>query len=113
MVVGLKFRLKGLAETFLEKIICPSCGIEGNEEEHFSTELTRVTFEGIVVVVQCKCCQEIFVPNQQRLGVLNIPELRRAVHKDSNDSGEPLYSGIEAVRLNVERMNALRRGDLH
>lgn len=111
--MGLKFRLKGLAETFLEHITCPSCGMDGNDEEKFSTELTRVTMEGIVVVVQCRMCTEIFVPTMQRLGVLNIKELKKAVTKDSYESGEPLLGGIEAVRLNVERLNAMRRGDVH
>jgi phosphate/sulfate permease len=30
--MGLKFRLKGLAETFIDKLKCPGCGNNGGEE---------------------------------------------------------------------------------
>ena len=111
--MALKFRLKGLAETFVEHITCPCCRAVGNDDEQFSTEYTRVTYDGIVVVVQCRQCGEIFVPDTQRLGIINVTELRQAVQKDSQDTGEPLFAGIEAVRLNAEKLNALRKGDLH
>ena len=109
----LKFRLKGLAETFIDEITCPGCGINGNDDQHFSTELTKVTLEGICVVVQCKKCGEIFVPGTQRLGVLNPEGLKLAVEKDSKDTGEPLLPNLRTVRLSAERMNAQRKGDLH
>ena len=109
----LKFRLRGMAETFIDVIDCPSCGETGTDETQFHTEHTRVTFDGIVVVVQCRGCGEIFVPILQRLGVINPPALRRAVVQDSQETGEPVFPDVRAVKLNAERLNALRRGDLH
>lgn len=111
--MALKFRLKGLAETFIDKISCPGCGVAGNDDSHFGTDHTRVTFDGIIVVVQCKACGEIFVPSEQRLGVISPSDLRAAVHKDSVDTGEPILENVAAVRLAVERINANRKGDLH
>lgn len=111
--MGLKFRLKGLAETFIDHIVCPCCGSSGNDDQHFATELTRVTYDGIIVVVQCKSCAEIFVPDTQRLGVLNPSELKLAVEKDSRETGEPLTPSLRAVRLNAERLNAVRKGEMH
>jgi hypothetical protein len=111
--MALKFRLKGLAETFVESITCPGCGTQGSDDQFFSTELTKVTYDGIVVVAQCKCCQQIFVPDGQRLGVLDARALRGAVAKDSVDSGEPILPGVQDVRLNAERINAERRGEVH
>jgi ribosomal protein S27E len=111
--MALKFRLRGLAETFIDEIQCSGCGFVGNDDEHFSTEFTKVTYDGIVVVVQCKVCGEIFVPAQQRLGVLNPEMLREAVVRDHEETGEPLVADLQAVRLAAEKLNALRRGDLH
>lgn len=111
--MALKFRLKGLAETFIDSIACPCCGVSSSDDENFSTELTRVTLEGIIVVVQCRSCSEIFVPQAQRFGILNPEKLREAVTKDSIESGEPLLNSISAVRLSVEKLNAERKGDLH
>lgn len=111
--MALKFRLRGLAETFLDTIVCPCCGAQGNDDQHFTTELTKVTFDGIIVVVQCRVCSEIFVPKSQRLGVLNPEKLKEAVHKDSVDTGEPLMPNLSAVRLSVEKMNAQRKGGVH
>lgn len=111
--MALKFRLKGLAETFIETISCPACGIQGRDDELFSTELTKVTFDGIIVVVQCKSCGEIFVPDTQRFGILNPLELRRAVEKDIQETGEPGLIDLRAVRLNAEKLNAQRRGGVH
>lgn len=111
--MALKFRLKGLAETFVDHITCPNCAAVGSDDENFSTELTKVTYDGIIVVVQCRHCNEIFVPITQRLGVLNPVELGKAVDKDHEETGEPLLAGIEAVRLNAEKLNALRKGEVH
>lgn len=111
--MALKFRLKGLAETFVEQISCPGCGVCGNDDQHFATELTKVTYEGIVVIVECRACGEIFVPNTQRLGIINPDALRSAVEKDADDSGEALHPTLSAVRLTAERLNAARKGDLH
>jgi len=111
--MALKFRLKGLAETFIDEIMCPCCGVVGIDDHYFTTELTKVTFDGIIVVVQCRSCGEIFVPETQRLGVLNPQELRYAVEKDSVDTGEPVVPNFRSVRLNVEKLNAERKGDLH
>ncbi len=111
--MALKFRLRGLAETFLDTICCPKCSAEGNDDEHFSTELSRVTLDGIVVVVQCKQCTEIFVPGTQRVGVINPDKLRDAVQKDAFETGEPLLQNLNAVKLSVEKLNAQRKGDIH
>ena len=111
--MALKFRLKGLAETFIDEIACPGCGFRANDDEHFSTEMTKVTYEGIVVVVQCRSCAEIFVPASQRFGVLNPNELRVAVENDSQDTGEPIHVDLKAVILTAERLNAQRRGGVH
>ena len=111
--MALKFRLKGLAETFIDDIECPCCGIVAGDDENFSTELTRVTYEGIIVVLQCRHCNEIFVPEKQRLGIINVQALKEAVKKDSQDTGEPLYTDVSAVVLNAEKLNAIRRGAVH
>jgi hypothetical protein len=111
--MALKFRVRGLAETFLDSIACPCCGIVCTDDHYFSTELTKVTFEGIVVVVQCKVCCEIFVPSKQRLGVLDYSALCVAVEKDSIDSCSAVLPTLHAVKLNAERLNAERKGSLH
>lgn len=111
--MALKFRLKGLAETFIEELCCPTCFQKEEQENNFTTEHTRVTFEGIVVVAQCCSCGEVFLPHQQRLGVLDPIELKNAVKKDCLESGEPLFENLTAVKLNVEKLNAMRRGPAH
>lgn len=111
--MALKFRLKGLAETFVDCITCPCCHVIGNDDQQFSTEYTKVTLDGIIVVVQCRSCSEIFVPDSQRMGVLDPGELKKAVEKDSLETGEPMMANIKAVRLNAERLNALRKGEVH
>ena len=111
--MALKFRLKGLAETFIDSISCPHCQTTGSDDQLFSTEYTKVTYDGIVVVVQCRSCGEIFVPDSQRLGVINPVELRRAVEKDAQENGEPPLLSLQAVRTSAERLNAQRKGDLH
>jgi hypothetical protein len=111
--MALKFRVKGLAETFIDSITCPGCGAAGYDDQNFKTEFTRVTLEGIIVVAQCKACSEIFVPSAQRLGVVNYSALCSAVEKDSADSGNPILSGLDAVRLSAEKLNAERKGAMH
>ena len=111
--MALKFRLKGLAETFVDSITCPCCGVTGSDDQNFTTELTKVTYQGIIVVVQCRDCREIFVPSTQRLGILDSHALRGAVEKDSCDSGEAIMNGLAAVKLSAEKLNALRKGSLH
>jgi hypothetical protein len=111
--MALKFRLRGLAETFVDTITCPCCATIGSDDQHFTTELTKVTYEGIIVVVQCRACNEIFVPQTQRLGVLDNKALKVAVEKDSKDSGEAILGGLDAVRLSAEKLNAQRKGCMH
>ena len=113
--MGLKFRLKGLAETFIECIHCPRCNHDGGEEgdQGFKTDHTRVTYDGIVVVIECGVCGEIFVPDGQRFGILNYRRLRTAVQRDSSKTGQPLMGSIKDVRLTVERLNAERNNCLH
>lgn len=111
----IKFRLKGLAETFVEKLHCPDCGHDGGEEgdQAFRTDLSRVTFDGIIVVIQCGVCGHIFVPDGQKLGVINSQRLRTAVEKDSENTGLPIYPGIRDVRLEVEKLNAQKHHGSH
>jgi hypothetical protein len=111
--MALKFRLKGLAETFIDHISCPRCKTCETDDANFSTEFTKVTLEGICVIVQCKSCSEIFVPERQRLGILNPKELRKAVELDAVETGEPLMNEMDAAILHAERMNAIRRGEMH
>ncbi|MCI5064841.1 hypothetical protein MRY87_03850 [bacterium] len=111
--MALKFRLRGLAETFLTSLCCPHCGYRSRDEEEVSTEETRVTFDGIVVVVTCSACTESYVPSDQRLGIVDSRALREAVVRDSQDTGEPVLENIEAVRAHIERQNANRRNDIH
>lgn len=111
--MALKFRLKGLAETFIDKITCSECGFVSAEDDGFTTDETRVTFDGIVVVVTCKVCGEVFVPISQRLGIVNPVALKEAVIQDSYDTGEPILESLNAVRIQVEKANADRKGDLH
>ena len=111
----LKFRLKGLAETFIDDIRCPCCGHDGGEEgdQGFRTELTRVTFDGIIVVITCEVCAIVFVPEGQRLGVINSQKLRMAVERDSLNTGQPVFPDMSSVRLDVERLNAERDQQVH
>ena len=111
----LKFRLRGLAETFVENISCPHCGHDGGEDNDrgFLTEHTRVTFSGIIVVIQCEGCKHVFVPEEQKLGVINASRLRTAVEKDSENTGAPALDDMKSVKLEVERMNAERGSKIH
>ena len=113
--MALKFRLKGLAETFIDEIQCPCCGHDGGDEgdQGFRTEFTRVTFDGIIVVINCEVCGHVFVPDGQRMGVINSGKLRNAVERDSRSSGQPLFTNLDAVRLEVERINAERDQQVH
>lgn len=111
----LKFRLKGLAETFVDKIQCPKCGNDGGDEgdELFRTDLSRVTFDGIIVVIQCEVCRNLFVPDGQRLGIIDRHKLRNAVERDSAQTGQPICATLEAVKLDVERLNAEKANSVH
>jgi hypothetical protein len=111
--MAIKFRLKGLAETFIENIKCPGCGHDGGDdgEKEFFTDLTRVTYDGIVAVIRCGLCNLIFVPEQQKLGIINSGKLRQAVEDDSLATGQPIYASRQAVILEVERMNATKDGE--
>lgn len=113
--MGLKFRLRGLAETFVERIMCPGCGHDGGEDgdQNFRTDLTRVTYEGIIVVIECEKCGEIFIPDGQRHGILNFQRLRTAVDKDSVKTGQPIFPSRTEVRLDVEKLNAEKNNSLH
>lgn len=111
----LKFRLKGLAETFVDTIHCPCCGHDGGDQgdQGFQTDLTKVTYQGIIVVIRCEHCAHIFVPDGQRLGIINSGKLRTAVEKDSQTTGQPIMLGLDAVRLDVEKLNATRNDEVH
>lgn len=113
--MGLKFRLKGLAETFVDRIVCPKCGHDGGEDgdQGFKTDHTRVTYDGIVVVIECGTCGSIFVPDGQRHGIIDSAKLRQAVQKDSLKTGQPICSSIKEVRIDVERLNAERNDEIN
>ena len=108
--MSLRFRLKGLAETFIDEICCPSCGYKGKDDQFFSTDMTRVTFDGIVVIAQCKVCTELFVPDTQRLGIVSQKALKEAVEKDLKLTGEFTFATLQGVQDNVSKLNAERRG---
>lgn len=110
--MSLCFRLKGLAETFIEEICCPACGHKGKDDQFFSTDMTRVTFDGIVVIAQCKVCNELFVPLTQRLGIVSQKALKEAVEKDLLLTGETTFSTLQNVQETVSRLNAERRGEV-
>ncbi len=113
--MSIKFRLKGLAETFIDSIQCPCCGHDGGEDgdNEFHTELTRITFDGIIAVIRCGICNHIFVPIEQRLGIINSERLRNAVEQDSVKTGQPIFSDFKAVVLDVERQNAVQEDQVH
>ena len=111
--MALRFRLKGLAETIVESISCPCCGLHAHDDEKFSADFTRVTFDGIVIVLECADCSEIFVPDMQHRGISDQTLLIEAVEKDAQENGIPLLPDASAVQLDVERLNAARRGEIH
>mgnify|MGYP001218837222 CR=1 FL=1 len=111
--MALRFRLRGLAETFIEEIQCPCCGCDGIDDQNFSTEHTKVTYEGIIIVLQCNECGEIFVPNNQKLGIIDQGELKSAVTKDHLKTGEPIYQSMHSVLIDAEKLNACRKGLVH
>jgi predicted metal-binding protein len=87
--------------------------VTGHDDSQFSTELTKVTFDGIVAVLQCRSCREIFVPETQRLGIVDCERLREAVQQDVQDGDNLDERSLVGIRLIVERMNAERRGGVH
>ena len=126
--MALKFRLRGLAETFVEEVVCPCCGHSASTSEHqknhtqsegeptetgLKTEHTKVTLSGIVVVVQCGGCEHVFIPRDQRLGVLNHQKLHDAVERDSKNTGQPVFKGLPCVSMEVERINAYKVQKFH
>lgn len=111
--MALRFRLKGLAETYIEEVACPCCGSSGIDDEMFSTEHTKVTCEGIIVVLQCRNCDEIFIPHDQKMGIVNSQELKIAVVNDHKRTGEPFYGDLRSVMLDTECLNASRKGLIH
>ena len=111
--MALRFRLKGLAETYIEEVACPCCGVNGIDDQLFSTEHTKVTYEGIIVVLQCKNCDEIFIPSNQRMGIIDPQELKVAVVTDHKKTGEPLHTNLRSVLIDTEMLNASRKGLIH
>jgi len=112
--MALKFRLRGLAETFIEHLRCPKCGHDGGPEgdQGFLTEYTRVTYDGIVVVIECEACGEIFVPTNQKFGIINYQKLRNAVDKDGIKTGLPILASVSDVKHDVEKLNAERNDEV-
>jgi len=110
--MALRFRLKGLAETVVDTITCPCCKSEGQDDEFFTTTMTKVTYQGIVVVLNCRVCGEVFVPDTQRLGIINPKALTEAIHQDIKEIGEEHLRDLVNVRLETERVNAERRNSM-
>ena len=110
----LTFRLDGLAETFVDSALCPDCGNNGGlmGNEDFNTKRTKVTYDGIVVVLECEQCGLIFVPKDQRHGIIDGHALRDAVKQDSQNTGEPIFPDRKAVVLDTERLNAQRKSGI-
>ena len=113
--MALRFRLKGLAETFVEALKCPICGHDGGEDgdQGFATDHTRVTYQGIVVVISCERCSHVFLPDAQKNGVINPRRLREAVDRDCLVTGQKPFSGKEDVKIEVERLNAQHQDRVH
>lgn len=113
--MALKFRLRGLAETFVEEIVCPCCSAEmkADNESAISTEHTKVTLSGIVVVVKCPSCNHVFIPHEQKFGVINTQRLQSAVERDSVNTGQPVMRGLSCVKVEVERINAVKSAKMH
>ena len=111
--MALRFRLRGLAETYIEEVDCPCCGCRGEDDQMFSAQHTKVTYEGIIVVLQCKNCDEIFIPENQKMGINNPRELKDAVSEDHEKTGEPIYTDLRSVLTDTEMLNASRKGMIH
>jgi rubredoxin len=112
--MSLKFRLRGLAETFVDSLVCPECGHEpSSDSESFKTEHTKVTLSGIVVVVQCSCCSHVYVPQEQKFGIINTHRLQAAVERDCENTGQQVYINKNCVELEVEKLNARRSCKMH
>jgi rubredoxin len=112
--MSLKFRLRGLAETFVDHVICPECGHDSTgESEGFKTDHTKVTLSGIVVVVQCTCCSHVFIPSEQKFGIINSQRLQAAVERDCENTGQPIFQSRNCVEVEVERLNARRSCKMH
>ena len=67
-----------------------------------------MTLDGIVAVIECLLCGNIFVPEGQKLGVINNGRLRDAVENDSKVTGLPILEGLQEVSLDIEKLNAIR-----
>ena len=111
--MALKFRLKGLAETFIDFLNCPCCGYSSDIEDDFATDLTKITPEGIIVVAECRFCGEIFVPEAQQLGVLNPRLLSIAIENEKKINNSNILDGFKAVQFNAEQLNAVKKDLLH
>ena len=110
--MALRFKLKNLAETVIEEIKCPNCGQISNDEQMFSTELTRLTSDGIIVMAECRCCGEVFVPGGQKNGILDARTFRQVVQTEYLESDLPVPTRY-SVQLEAEKLTAIKRYGLH
>lgn len=110
--MALRFRLKNLAETVIEELKCPGCGLIANDEKLFSTDLTRLTVDGIVVIAECRCCGEVFVPIGQRTGIMDVRNFRQVIQNEYGDSSLKAPSRL-TMQMEAEKLNAIRRHGLH
>jgi hypothetical protein len=110
--VALRFKLKNLAETVIEELKCPGCGLIANDEQLFSTDLTRLTKDGIIVMAECRCCGEVFIPTGQRTGIMDVINFREVINREYSDESFPAPSR-NSMELEAEKLNAIRRYGLH
>ncbi|MEM4379949.1 MAG: hypothetical protein QXL01_04600 [Thermoplasmatales archaeon] len=111
--MALRFKLRRVAETYVEEIECPCCGHYSEDIDGFTTELTRVTFQGIIVVCRCNVCGEIFLPFNQRVGVISFKNLKDLILRDARRRGVAIYRNLDDVLDYVNYLNAVRRGEIH
>jgi hypothetical protein len=58
-------------------------------------------------------CGHVFIPGGQRLGIIDPKKLRTAVEKDSLNTGIPIVPDVDMVKLEVEKLNAENKEEIH
>jgi hypothetical protein len=110
--MALRFKLKNIAETVIEELKCPGCGLIANDEKLFSTDMTRLTVDGIVVVAECRCCGEVFIPIGQRTGIMDVRNFREVIKSEYGHAKGPAPSR-QSMEMEAEKLNAIKRYGLH
>ena len=110
--MALRFKLKNIAETVIEELKCPGCGLIANDEKLFSTDMTRLTVDGIVVCAECRCCGEVFIPIGQRTGIMDVRNFREVIKSEYGHTKRPAPSR-QSMEMEAEKLNAIKRYGLH